>query len=139
MLALKSFIVEWKIKSTNNRFYMALGALFLILALVGVLLPVVPQVPFAIISAYFFSKGSARIHLWMRHNKYFGKPVREWEDFRIIRPKMKFISTLSLIVGAIIAHNKFEAPWTYVLDSIFFICAVFVLTRRSDLTPKIFK
>lgn len=130
-LQLKSFLVEWKLKGAKSRAFMGLGALFLLLALIGVFLPIVPQVPFAIIAAFFFSKGSPRIHLWMRHNKYFGKPIRDWEDFRVIRPKMKIIATLSLIAGAIIGHSKLPPEAAFTLDVVFAASIGFVLTRKS--------
>ncbi len=131
MLSPRNFYIEWKLKGHKGRFFMALGVLFLLCAIIGVFIPIIPQVPFAIISAYFFSKGSLRIHMWMRRNKYFGKEVREWEDFKVIRPKMKIISTVSMIVGAVLAHNKFEPPMAYVLDAIFVLSIAFVLTRKS--------
>lgn len=112
---------------------MVLGGFFLLAALVGVFIPIIPQVPFAIISAYFFSIGSPRIHLWMRHNKYFGTPVREWEDFRIIRPKMKIIATISMVVGAVLGHYKLDQNWAYALDVVFAVAIAFVLTRRSNM------
>lgn len=130
---LRAFLVEWKIKGARSRFFMGLGVLFLLIALVGVFLPVIPQVPFAIVSAYFFSKGSPSVHLWMRHNRYFGKPVREWEDFRVIRPKMKIIATVSMFAGAAISHYKFDLPVALTLDAIFAVAIAFVLTRKSKI------
>lgn len=131
MLSARSFYIEWKMKGNKARFFMFLGALFLLFALIGVALPIIPQVPFAIISAYFFSKGSARIHLWMRTNKYFGKPVRDWEDFKVIRPKMKVIATMSMVIGAILGHYRFDLNWAIALDIIFVASIAFVLTRKS--------
>lgn len=133
MLYWKSFVVEWKIKGTKKRSAMVLGAFFLILAFIGVFIPIVPQVPFAIIAAYFFSIGSPRIHLWMRHNKYFGKPIRDWEDFRIIRPKIKIIATVSMAVAAYLGHLKLDQAWAIAFDVIFAVAIVFVLTRRSSI------
>ncbi len=133
MISAKSFYLEWKLKGSKSRVFMALGGLFLLFALVGVLIPIIPQVPFAIISAYFFSKGSLRIHLWMRQNRFFGKPVREWEDFKIIRPKMKIIATTSMVVGAVLAHMKIGLPWAYAIDLVFALSIGFVLTRRSKI------
>lgn len=135
MISARNFYIEWKLKGTKARFFMFLGALFLIFALIGVAIPIIPQVPFAIISAFFFSKGSPRIHLWMRMNKYFGKPVRDWEDHRVIRPKMKIIATLSMVMGAVIAHWKLDAPYPLILDVVFAASIIFVLTRKSRVLP----
>lgn len=135
MISVKNFYIEWKLKGNKSRVFMFLGALFLLFALIGVAIPIIPQVPFAIVSAFFFSKGSARIHLWMRRNKFFGKSVRDWEDFKVIRPKMKIVATISMVVGAIFAHWKIDYPWIYFLDALFVIGIIFVLTRKSRVLP----
>jgi uncharacterized protein len=133
MWQIKSFIMEWKIKGAKKRFWMFLGAIFLILAVIGVFIPILPQVPFAIASAYFFAMGSTTIHLWIRHNKFFGKPVREWEDFKVVRPKMKIIATVSMIVGAVLVHYKLDFEWAIALDILFFIAIIFILSRKSKI------
>jgi uncharacterized membrane protein YbaN (DUF454 family) len=130
MWQIKTFMLEWKFKDNRARLRMLLGAFFLLLALIGIFLPIIPQVPFAIISAFFFSTGSPLIHQWMRHNKYFGRSVRDWED-QVIRPKMKAIGTFSLIAGAVIGHLKFDLPWALALDVIFLMSVAFILTRKS--------
>ncbi len=102
------------------------------LAVVGIFLPVVPQVPFAIAAAYCFSKSSPQFHHWVRHNKHLGKPVTDWEDHRVVRPKLKAFSTAAMVVGAVIGHWILEkVEWAIALDVIFAACIVFVLTRRS--------
>ncbi len=107
------------------------GGLFLAAAIVGIFLPIVPQVPFAIIAAYMFSKGSPKLHRRIRRNKYLGPPVKDWEDHRVLRPKLKLFSTLAMIGGAAIGHWKVKAPWFWVLDGIFLLAIIFVLTRKS--------
>lgn len=131
--SLHLFKTEWKHKNSTHRFFMILGALFLLLAIVGVFIPIVPQVPFAIISAYFFSKGSKLIHAAMRYNRYFGKPVREWEDSRVIRPRMKIIATVSMVVGAGLSHLKFPLHVALGIDVVFLAAIAFVLTRKSKI------
>ncbi len=134
MWHIKSFITEWKIKGAKKRSLMLFGAFFLLCAIAGVFIPIIPQVPFAIMSAYFFSKGSTVIHLAIRHNKFFGKPVRNWEDFKVIEPKMKIIATISIIAGAIMGHYKLQNQWAYSLDAVSALAVIFVLTRKSKVT-----
>jgi uncharacterized membrane protein YbaN (DUF454 family) len=130
----------WSQKDPREKTFMVAGMLFLALAVVGVFVPVVPQVPFAIVAAYFFSKGSARVHQWIRENKYFGKPVKNWEDHRAIRPKMKAISVIAMVAGGIFAGFKLDLAWTIVVGVAFAAAIVFVLTRKSNPSgPKIKK
>jgi uncharacterized protein len=131
MDGLKKFIDEWKTKPFKEKLYMTAGAFALALAIIGVVLPIVPQVPFAILAAFFFSKGSPRIHQWIRKNKYMGRSVRDWEDHRVIRPNLKILSSLMLAGGAAFGHWKLSLTWAILLDVVFLASIVFVLTRKS--------
>jgi uncharacterized membrane protein YbaN (DUF454 family) len=136
MLSLRSLYFEWKIKNGKNRAFMALGLFFLAVALTSVFIPILPQIPFAILAAYFFGKGSLRLHLWIRHNKYLGAPVRDWEDFKIIRMKTKIVSSIMMVAGAVLGHLKWGQPWAYMLDFIMVIAILYVTTRRSRIFPR---
>jgi uncharacterized membrane protein YbaN (DUF454 family) len=128
---IKSFVREWKAKNGKHRMYMVGGAIFFVLALVGVAVPVIPQVPFAIIAALLFAKGSARFHFKIRHNKFFGKPVRDWEDHQVVRTKLKLFSTIAMIGGAAMAYWKLEGTATIVISALFAASIAFIWTRKS--------
>jgi uncharacterized protein len=72
----------------------ALGWIALALGLVGLLLPVIPTAPFVVLAAYLFSKGSPRLHAWLREHPRFGRYVRDWEAEQVIPPVGKWTGTL---------------------------------------------
>lgn len=115
-----------------EKFFFFLGSLFLLLGVIGLLLPVVPQVPFAILAAYFYSKSSPKIHAWIRNHPVMGNPVRDWEDHWVIRPRMKIISTLMMIGGGLISHWEFSGNIPWVLDGIFLLSIGFIWLQRSS-------
>lgn len=127
----KKFKSEWTGKSTKQKLFMVGGGVSLVLAIVGIFLPIVPQVPFAILAAILFSKGSDRLHKWVRENKYFGEPVRDWEDDRVVRPKLKIISSIMMVAGAAIGHWQLTLAWAIALDVVFLASIVFLVTRKS--------
>ncbi len=53
-------------------FCLAAGIIFLVLGIIGLALPVIPQVPFLILAVLFLSKGSDRISKWIS-----GSPLYE--------------------------------------------------------------
>jgi len=57
--------------------------------------------------------------------------VKDWEDDRVVKPKLKIISTLAMIGGAAVAHWKLDPPWPWILSGVFALAIVFVLTRKS--------
>ena len=131
---MKQFIAEWKKKDLKSKLWMAGGVLFLLLAVVGLAIPIVPQIPFAIISAFCFSKGSARIHKRIRNHKRLGPPVRDWEDHRVVKPTVKALSGVAMLIGGALAWYQFHEEHQAVafgIAAIFLCCIVFVLTRNS--------
>ena len=65
--------------------YLVSGTVFLILGIIGLALPVIPQVPFLLLAAFFLSKGSGRIGRWISglpvYRKFFpGKTGGETPD-----------------------------------------------------------
>ena len=132
MLNLTEFYTYWSSKDPKQKFFFLLGGLFLLLGIVGLLLPVVPQVPFAILSAYFFSKSSPKIHAWIRRHPVMGRPVCNWEDYRVIEPRMKIVSTLMMVGGALISHWRFTGTLPWIVDGIFFLSIGFIWIQRSS-------
>lgn len=132
----KNIIKEWKTKGTRQKAFMFGGGIALLLAIAGIFVPLVPQVPFALLAAVLFSKGSRRMHEWVRTNKYLGQPVRNWEDHRVVRTRLKIISSIMMVGGAAIGHWQLEQEWAWILDAVFLGCIVFLVTRPSHPTHK---
>jgi len=58
------------IKDATKIIFYVLGSIFLILGIIGVLLPIIPGIPFLIISVLFFAAGMTR-----RKRKEFKKKI----------------------------------------------------------------
>jgi uncharacterized membrane protein YbaN (DUF454 family) len=120
--------------ASSNRFWLVAGWVFLALAAVGLALPIIPQVPFAIVAAWCFSKGSRRMHLWMLRHKQLGPPIRDWENHRVVRPKLKAMSCVMMLVGgslSFVKHHRDYPVANGVITAAFLASIVFVVTRRS--------
>lgn len=66
--------------------YVGLGFASLLAGLVGVFLPVLPTVPFILLAAFCFARGSARFHRWLLRHRLTGPLIRDWYQHRSIRP-----------------------------------------------------
>jgi uncharacterized membrane protein YbaN (DUF454 family) len=77
---------------------MILGFLFVGLAALGVVLPVLPTTPFLLLAAACFAKSSQRFYDWLLNTRVFGELIRNWRDSRSISRKAKRISIATMIV-----------------------------------------
>ena len=76
------------------------GFLFVGLAAVGVVLPVLPTTPFLLVAAACFARSSPRFYEWLLQNRVFGPLIRDWREHRCIPLHAKVLAvTLIAAVG----------------------------------------
>jgi uncharacterized membrane protein YbaN (DUF454 family) len=73
-----------------------LGLLCVGLAMVGVILPLLPTVPFLLLAAFFFARSSSRLHNWLTTHQIFGPMILDWQRSGAIRPPAKKAATVSV-------------------------------------------
>ncbi|MEJ2383124.1 MAG: YbaN family protein [Xanthomonadales bacterium] len=77
-----------------------LGFVFLAIGALGLLLPLLPTTPFILLAAGCFAQSSERMHRWILANRTFGPMVRDWNERRCIRCRVKWIAIASMgLVG----------------------------------------
>jgi len=95
--------------------YMSMGFLFIVLAVLGVFLPLLPTTPFVILAAFFFSKSSERWHQWLLANRIFGPVLYNWEQSRCIPRFAKVLSFSMIALFGTISVINMGAVWLQVL------------------------
>ena len=78
--------------------YLTTGLFFVLLGLIGVLLPLVPTTPFLLVAAFCFSRSSERLHNYLLNHKWFGHYIRDWEAYNVIPLKAKIFSTSMMLL-----------------------------------------
>lgn len=73
-----------------------LGLLCVGLGMLGVVLPLVPTVPFMLLAAFFFARSSERLHSWLMSHPQFGPPIADWQERGAIKPRVKSLSTIAI-------------------------------------------
>lgn len=59
---------------------------------IGVVTPVLPTVPFVLLAAWCFSKGSARWEAWLLAHPRWGPVVRDWRTRRAVPRRAKWMA-----------------------------------------------
>lgn len=75
------------------------GWLFVVLGLIGALLPIVPTTPFMILALGCFAETSPRFHKMLLNNRWIGPPLSQWDQTRTVRRRTKLQATAMLVIA----------------------------------------
>jgi uncharacterized membrane protein YbaN (DUF454 family) len=109
------------------------GALSLALALVGMVLPLLPTVPFLLLTAACWSRASPRWHRWLLSRPRLGPAIARWERERTV-PRRAKLTAIALIVPSMatsiwLVREHAWLPW--VLAGVAVLVILFILRLRE--------
>ncbi len=109
------------------------GIISLLLATLGVVLPLLPTTPLVILAAFCFSKGSTRLHQWLHHNRFFGPMLQDWETYGVIRAKSKIMATVAIVIlfSLSLYLTAIHVVWKILLLVLALAILCFIWTRPS--------
>jgi len=111
-------------------FWVISGLLSLGLGVVGVVLPLLPTVPFILLAGFCFARSSERLHGWLLEHRHFGPMIDDWHTRGAISPRVKRLSTLS-VIGVIAISYLIGLRTLILIVQAVVLCAVmlFIWTR----------
>ncbi|WP_106609581.1 YbaN family protein [Shimia abyssi] len=103
------------------------------LAVIGIVLPLLPTVPFLLLAAFCFARSSERLHYWLLSHKTFGPLIRDWQDSGAIRPAAKRAATISIIfVFGLSTALGLKATVLIIQAVVLSLVMLFIWTRPND-------
>jgi hypothetical protein len=93
--------------SLKNHLFIALGFISLVLAIIGIFIPLLPTTPFLLLSAALFFRGSQRLYDWLINHKIFGEYIRNFREYKAIPLSTKVFAVATL--------------WAVMLSTAFFV------------------
>lgn len=94
--------------------WLVAGGCSLALGAVGVFLPLLPTVPFVLLAAFCFSRGSQRCEQWLLDHPTLGPPVRQWREQRAVPLRAKQLATVMMASSSALAAWLLPSPWRWV-------------------------
>jgi uncharacterized membrane protein YbaN (DUF454 family) len=92
-------------------FYLVAGMLALAAGGIGLFLPLVPTVPFAILAAFCFARSSPRAEAWLLSRKSIGPHIKAWRERGAINRKGKVAALLAFAGSAVLGLALLKMPW----------------------------
>ncbi len=72
--------------------FVALGSICVVVALVGLFVPLLPSTPFILLAAACYARASRRFYNWLLNTRAFGPAILEWRTHRSIPYRVKMIA-----------------------------------------------
>jgi uncharacterized protein len=123
---MRTRVVKW--------LWLSAGVLSLGAGIVGLVLPVMPTVPFVILAAYCFARGSKRWETWLLMHKTFGPMVNNWRTNRSVPLRAKQLSTLMMAASS--ALSWWYLPHYRWVPAVFCAAVAIWLWRLPTAAPK---
>lgn len=80
--------------------FIILGFIFLGIGSIGIVLPILPTVPFLLLASFCFAKGSDRFHDWFKSTNIYIKNLESFEKSRAmtLRTKLYILIPVSVLL-----------------------------------------
>ena len=112
---------------------MALAYISLGLGFLGLFLPVLPTVPFVLLSAFAASRSSEALDAWLRQHRAFGPMIANWERNGSVSRRAKWLATLMMGISAIVLILFSPQPWIALLGCVVMMIVDVWLWRRPEM------
>lgn len=81
--------------------FVVLGCVSLALAVIGVVLPILPTVPFLALAAFCFAKSSDRLNNWLINTKFYQNNLADFKAGKgmAVKTKVRILATVTLVMA----------------------------------------
>ena len=112
-------------------FYLLLGLLSLLLGAVGVVVPLLPTIPFVLLAAFFFARSNSQLESRLLHHRRFGPHIAAWRTRRAISRKGKRAAILCFAASAVVGLVWLSPPVAFVPLGVALIGGSWIWTRAD--------
>ncbi len=76
------------------------GTLFVVLGVMGMILPLMPTTVFLLLAAYCYSRSSEKFHTWLLNNRFCGQYIHNYQSGQGISLRQK-VTTIAMLWASI--------------------------------------
>ncbi len=112
-----------------------IGWLAVVLATLGVVLPLLPTTPFLLLAAWCFARSSPRFHHWLLYRSWFGGHLRHWQKHRALPPGTKPKALIFIVITFSVSLYLVNILWVR-LFLLVMMCALLIFMWRMPVVDE---
>jgi hypothetical protein len=82
-----------------------------IVAFIGIAVPVLPTVPFLLLAAWAAGNGWPRLEQWLLGHAHFGPSIRRWREHGVVPRNVKWFASAAMAASSAILWQLVLPPW----------------------------
>ncbi len=118
------------VRGWKRALYLSLAFFFLVMTVLGIVLPVVPATPFLLLTSWFLVRTSPELHQRLYQTRLFGPFLRDWDRYHGVRLHVKVTAIAMVIGGAALSLSFGNLPTVAKLVLVVFAAAGLVVVLR---------
>lgn len=117
----------------RRKIWLIVGWIFVAFAAIGVVLPVVPTVPFLLVAAWAFARSSPSLQSRILSHPTYGPSVRAWQERGAVSRMAKTWAIGAMTFGVIVSAAVGMPIWVVATQAGICLCvAAFLVTRPAS-------
>jgi uncharacterized membrane protein YbaN (DUF454 family) len=122
------------VRGPRRLLYLATGCGSFVMAIVGLVVPGVPTVPFLLASSYYLARSSRSLHRKLLDSRLFGQLLQEWEAHRAMsRTSKRKLAVFTVTVILISAAFAPLSPVLLVMIAVMAALSLYGISRIPEL------
>jgi len=102
------------------------------LGLIGAFLPLLPTVPFMLLAAFCFARGSDRFHAWLMNHPRFGPAIHDWQKHGAISKRGKIAAVAAISAALVMSLVIGVRPMILGIQAVVMACVLLFILTRPD-------
>jgi uncharacterized membrane protein YbaN (DUF454 family) len=120
------------LNSAKKAILVAAGSLCLVLAVLGVFLPLLPTTPFLLLASACYVRSSERLHGWLMGNRMLGPYIRNFRERRGVPLRARVTTVMLLWLPLLYSVYRLDILWLELLLLLMgVIWSVLILRMKS--------
>jgi uncharacterized protein len=120
------------LRQTRNILWRVAALAAFAIGIVGIAIPVLPTVPFLILSAWAASKGWPSFEAWLLQHRFYGPHIRKWRERGIVPREAKIWAVLTMSGSAVLLQFLSVPAWLQLGTPLMMAVVAVWLWRRPE-------